>query len=77
MANKSTKKNLITFNKTQQQIVQQKIEAFIEDISDFDQIYIEVIEPEQQELVCTLLDKKALANILSKDMTCDYQKLII
>jgi len=68
---------LITFNKTQQQIVQQKIEAFIDEIGDFDLIYIEVIDPEQQELICNLLDKKALANILSKDMTCDFQKLII
>lgn len=33
--------------------------------------------PEYEELVYTLLDKKTLAMILSKDMTCDYQKLII
>ena len=52
--------------------MQQKIESIIEEISDFDQIYLEVHAPEIDDIVFTLLDKRGMASILSKDVTCDY-----
>lgn len=73
---KGQSKRIITFNKTARQILQQKIEAYLEDYGEFEFLYIEVKLPKFEETLTKFISKNDLASILSKDITCDYHKLI-
>lgn len=57
--------------------MQQKIENVIDEIGDFDMIYIEVHASEIDDIIFLLVDKRLLSNILSKDVTCEYEQLIV
>ena len=74
--NKQATKRLTTVGKTQQQIEQQKIENYLEENGDFDQVYIETISPTNDNTLFLLLDRKALARVLTRDVTCDWRHLI-
>ena len=62
--------------KTQMQIEIQKLDQFIEDHCEFDQIYIETQDPETKDPIATLIDRKKLVQILVIDMTVDWALLI-
>lgn len=67
-------RKLNTVGKTMQQIEQQKCEMFMDENAEFDQIYVET--QTSDDLLYTLLEKRSLARILTKDVTCKWQQLI-
>jgi tRNA uridine 5-carbamoylmethylation protein Kti12 len=69
---KTPSKRIVTFNKSTQQILQQKIEHFIDETGDFEFIYMETFVPVLEELAYCFIDKKSLSYMLSCDITCDY-----
>ena len=73
---KGSGKRLNTFGKTQLQIEIQKLEQFIDDHAEFEQIYLETADPHTQDLINLLIDKKRLVQVLVKDMTIDWAALI-
>lgn len=43
---------------------------FLEDHSAFEFFYIETVNSENEDLIFRMFDRKQLAEILSKDVTC-------
>ena len=44
----------------------------MEENGEFDQIYIETMSPVSDDLIYALIEKRALAKILTKDVTCQW-----
>ena len=74
---KNITKRLNTYGKTQMQIENQKLEAFMDDHIEIDQIYIETRDPETENLINTLIDKRKLVQILVSDFTIDWVELLM
>jgi hypothetical protein len=74
---KNITKRLNTYGKTQMQIENQKLEAFMDDHIEIDQIYIETRDPETENLINTLIDKRKLVQILVSDYTIDWVELLM
>jgi hypothetical protein len=74
---KNITKRLNTYGKTQMQIENQKLEAFMDDHVEIDQIYIETRDPATGNLINTLIDKRKLVQILVCDFTIDWVELLM
>ena len=48
----------------------------LEEMGELDQVYIETTSPVNDDLLHLLLDRKLLARILTKDVTCDWRHLL-
>ena len=73
---KQSNKRVNTVGKTNQQIEQQKVEIFLEENAEFETVYIETTSPVNDDLLFLLLDRKQMAKVLTKDVTCDWRNLV-
>ena len=72
---KTQNRRLNHVGKTQQQIEGQKCEMFMDENAEFDQIYVETMS-QSDDLCYALIEKRGLARILTRDVTCQWQPLI-
>ena len=48
----------------------------MEEYGEFDMVYIETNHPVTDDIIFMLIDRRKMAKILTKDVTCDWRQLI-
>jgi hypothetical protein len=71
-----TQARITTVGKSNIQITAQKIENAIEDLAQFESIYIQTMNPETEDIINVYMDKRRIAYSLAADNSLSYIELI-
>lgn len=73
---KKTQARITTVGKSSIQITAQKIENAIEDLGQFESIYIQTVNPETEDTINVYMDKRRISYSLSSDSTLPWAKFV-